>query len=228
MKALLAASLVAASIASSGCAPLDMSVFVEGASFLDSACTPDGTVNLIRGNLDLGPQLALGRAPSYYGHFGLRSDLQSITVQSGDDVLAGNAMNEFIATNVVLSYALNGGPTLFQNVREPIYFVVPPGSAGSNTQSFVQFDMLTPTAGQALAAAVAAGSGGQTLLITFQFEGNVRSSTNSLIPMHTPSVVFPVDVFNTPTTLPTCTAPAVPTIDGPCGNSQELYALGCT
>jgi hypothetical protein len=223
MKPLFAAlSLAFAAALSSGCAPLDLSVFVEGASFLDESCNSTGDTQLIRGSLDVGPHIALNSRPRYVGHFGLRSDLQPLETKSGDDVLAGTSRNEFVANSVILNYTLSTGAGV-PGATEPIYFVVEPGT----TDNFIQFNMLNADAAQAIGGGVAAGGEAQ-LLISFQFQGNVRSSTNALIPMHTQTVVFPIRVTNTPTTLPPCTAPAVPVINGPCGNSQEAYVVGCS
>jgi len=221
MKPLIAASLLAAAAATSGCAPLDMSVFVEGASFLDESCSSAGDVQLLRGGLDLGPSAAAGVRPVYFGHFGLRSDLESTSIKSGDDVLAGDARNEFVADSVRISYALESGPTVAEAV-EPIFFVVSPGA----TDGFVQFQMLSPAAGTLIANSVPNG-GSDTLKITFNFEGNVRGSTNALTKMSTPKVIFPVTLVNNTPVFPACTAPAVPTLSGPCGNSQESFAFTC-
>jgi hypothetical protein len=222
MKPLIAASLIAAAAtAATGCAPPDMSVFVEGASILDEACAPASDTELIRGSLDLGPAAAAGVAPIYIGHFGLRSDLEPIVLKSGDDVLAGDALNEFVANNVRISYRLLGGATVPEAV-EPIYFVVNPGS----TDGFIQFQMLSKDAAAIIAGAVPNG-GDDTVIITFNFEGNVRSSSNGLIPMSTPKVAFPVRLANRTPVVPTCTAPAVPALVGPCGNSQEAFSYKC-
>ncbi|HVE87532.1 MAG TPA: hypothetical protein VND93_31960 [Myxococcales bacterium] len=224
MKAPFAAALFAvAAAASSGCAPLDMSVFVEGARFLDNTCAVSGDTNLAAGSLDIGPPLAFGVLPSYFAHFQIRSELEPITTESGGDVLAGEARNEFVATDVLITYSLSTGAGVPQ-ATDPIYFVVPPGA----TDSSIQFNLLDPAASQVIANAVGAGTAA-SLLVTFRFQGNVRSSsTGTLIPMHTPEVRFPITVTNRPTTLPTCTSPAVPVINGPCGNSQESYSLGCS
>jgi hypothetical protein len=221
MKPLIAASMIAAAVAASGCAPPDMSVFVEGASFLNSACTKSGEINLIRGSLDLGPSAAAGTLPRYFGLFGLRSDLEPVTTKVGDDILAGDSRNEFIATSVNISYTLANGASVPQ-ASEPIYFVIPPGT----TNNTIQFQMLSPAAATVIGGAVTAGTA-TTLLITFQFEGNVRSSANGLLPMHTPQVIFPVDVYNQAPVLPTCTAPATASLVGPCGNSQESFSFEC-
>ncbi|HYV46144.1 MAG TPA: hypothetical protein VFA20_14840 [Myxococcaceae bacterium] len=222
MKPLIAASLIAvAATAASGCAPLDMSVFVEGASFLDESCSSAGDVQLLRGGLDLGPSAAAGVLPVYFGHFGLRSDLEPTTIKSGDDILAGETRNEFVADQVRISYALQSGPTVAEAL-EPIFFVVSPGS----TDGFIQFQMLSTAAGTMLANSVPNG-GDDTLKITFNFEGNVRGSTNALTKMKTPVVVFPVRVVNNTPVFPACTAPAVPTLAGPCGNSQESFSFTC-
>jgi hypothetical protein len=222
MKPLFAAlSIAFAAAASSGCAPLDMSVFVEGASFLDESCSSTGDVQLIRGSLDVGPHLAMNTLPRYVGHFGLRSDLQPLETASGDDVLAGSSRNEFVANAVILEYTLGSGAGV-ATATEPIYFVIEPAS----TDGFIQFNMLNEQAASSIAGSLAPNAEDQ-LLISFQFQGNVRSASNALIPMHTQEVVFPVRVRNTPTTLPACAAPTVPVIRGPCGNSQESYFITC-
>jgi len=222
MRTLFAALSIAAVAASTGCAPLDMSVFVEGASFLDESCATTGDVQLIRGTLDVGPHIALNTAPRYIGHFGLRSELQPLETASGDDVLAGSARNEFVADSVILNYTLGSGAGV-ASATERIFFVIPPAT----TDGFIQFNMLNTAAANAIAGSVPA-NGEDQLLISFQFQGNVRSAANALIPMHTPTVVFPVRVRNTPTTLPTCATGSTPVIRGPCGNSQESYVMGCS
>jgi hypothetical protein len=193
MKPLLAASLIAAAAtAATGCAPGDLSVFVEQASFLDQTCNVTGQTKLIRGSLDLGPSAAAVVPPRYYALFGLRSDLEPTFIQAGDDVLAGDSRNEFVATSINITYALASGAGV-PTATEPIYFVVPPGS----TDSSIEFQMLSGAAANVIAGAVPAG-GQDTLLVTFQFEGNVRSAANGLIPMHTQLVTFPVTVYNNP------------------------------
>lgn len=222
MKPLIAASMIAAAAASSsGCAPAEMSVFVEGAATLDNTCVPNTDVELIRGSLDLGAAAAAGVAPRYFGHFGLRSDLESTTIKSGEDTLAGDTRNEFVADHVRISYTLQGGATV-PEALEPIYFVVPPGS----TDSSIQFQMLSKDAAQVIAGAVPNGAD-DTLTITFNFEGNVRAGTNSPLKLSTTKVAFPVRLVNrTPPTL-TCAAPAVQTVVGPCGNAQESFTYAC-
>lgn len=221
MKPLIAVSMIAAAAVSSGCAPLDMSVFVEGASFLDESCTPNSDVELIRGSLDLGPSRVAMVPPVYFGHFGLRSDLEPTVIKTGDDVLAGESRNEFVAEQVRISYQLQGGATVPEAV-ERIYFVVEPGS----TDGFIQFQMLSKDAAQVIAGAVPAG-GDDTLLITFNFEGNVRASSNSFLKASTPKVTFPVRLSNNNPSTPTCAAPATPQLVGPCGNAQESFSFQC-
>src|SRR5262245_2315006 len=104
MRPLIAASLFAAAAASSsGCAPEDMSVFVEQASFMDEKCSPTGDTKLAAGSLDLGISSALGVPPRYAALFGVRSDLEPTVIQTGDDILAGSSRNEFVATEVELT-----------------------------------------------------------------------------------------------------------------------------
>jgi len=222
MKPLIAASMIAAAVAASGCAPLDGSVFVEGASVLDQSCSANSSVELIRGSLDLGPSNAAGVLPVYFGHFGLRSDLEPIVLQTGDDILASDSRNEFIADTVRISYKLNTAGTTVAEAQEPIYFVIKPATA----DGFIQFQMLTTAAATAISNAIGAG-GDDTLVITFNFEGNVRAGANSLLKMSTPKVFFPVRVVNRTPVLPTCTAPQAPTLVGPCGNAQESFSYDC-
>jgi hypothetical protein len=223
MRTLLAASLfAAAATAASGCAPMDLSVFVEEASFMDEKCAATGDTKLAAGSLDLGPSAVSGVLPRYIGLFGLRSDLEPNVIQTGDDILAGNSRNEFVATTVTLSYQLASGAGV-PTATEPIYFVVFPGT----NDGTILFNLLNADAARAIQGAVPVG-GSDTMLVTFQFSGNVRSASNAPIPMHTPQVAFPINLYRTNPTIPTCTPPGVPTIKGPCGNSQEAYTFGCT
>jgi hypothetical protein len=221
MKPLIAASLIAAAVAASGCAPQDLSVFVEGASLLDNTCAPAGDTQLIRGSLDLGPAAAANVLPVYFGHFGLRSDLEPIVIKSGDDTLSGQTTNQFVATSVKISYALESGATV-PEAQEPIFFVVDPGSS----TGFIQFQMLSKQAANVIAGAVTTG-GDDTLLINFQFLGNVRSGANSLVPMNTQPITFPVRLSNNIPAPPACPAGTSPVLAGPCGNAQENFGYAC-
>lgn len=223
MRTLFAASLfAAAATATSGCAPLDLSVFVEEANFMDEKCAASGDTKLAAGSLDLGPATAFGSLPRYIGLFRVRSDLEPNVIQTGDDILAGNSRNEFVATSVTLGYQLASGAGL-PDAIEPIYFVVLPGTDDGT----ILFNMLNTAAANTLLGSVPL-NGQDTMLVTFQFEGNVRSASNGLIHMHTPEVSFPINVYRSNTTIPVCTAPATPVIKGPCGNAQEAYTFGCS
>ncbi|HEY8212415.1 MAG TPA: hypothetical protein VIG99_33255 [Myxococcaceae bacterium] len=221
MRTLFAASLfAAAAIAASGCAPSDLSVFVEEAFLMDDECAKGDTI-LVKGSLDLGPSVTAGSLPRYIGLFRLRSDLEPIVTQVGDDILAGTSRNEFIATTVTLSYNLASGAGV-PAATEPIYFVIPPGA----TNSTILFNMLNTAAAQAIAGSVPVGSQ-DTLLVNFQFNGNVRSAGGGLLPLHTPQVSFPITLYQTVPSIPSCST-GVPVLVGPCGNSQEAYTIDCS
>jgi len=218
MKRLIVTLLIAAAVA--GCAPLDMSVFVEGARFLDESCEPSGETNLAAGLLDVGPFIAANQQLRYFGHFIMRSELQPLDTVSGGSVLAGTARNEFVATQVNLSYQTTGG-WAGGGANEPIYFVVPPAS----TDSSILFNMISPDPAVETGIKGAIGAGLQdTLVVTFFFEGNIRSSSNAILPMRTPPVSFPIRLFNR--AVPTCPVGS-PTIKGPCGNAQDDFIYEC-
>lgn len=212
------------------CAPAEMSVHIQGASFLDNNCgvTNQG-VNLIRGSLDIGPLIRLSRPIRYAGHFQLQSDLQSITTTVGDDVLASGARNDFIADTILSSYATQTAPgTPIVSSTSSIYFVVKPQTGGTPSTSFVQFNLITPDAAGPVSALVTAGGPEVVLLVSFQFEGRLRSAPETPpIRLRTNEVTFPISVRNvTPPTL-TCPAGQAEGIAGPCGNSQDAFAWTC-
>src|SRR5262245_2183458 len=110
MKTLITAlSIAAAATAASGCAPLDMSIFVEEAKLLDADC-PEQEIQLGRGVMDLGPYIAFNpanpRTPRYTASFRVRSALQPVTIESTDAILADESLNEFVASRIILTYAM--------------------------------------------------------------------------------------------------------------------------
>jgi hypothetical protein len=223
MRLLIAALLFAAAAASSGCAPNDLSVFVEEASFMDERCSATGDTKLASGSLDLGPAQTLNVLPRYFGLFRLRSELEPNVIQTGDDVLSGNSRNEFVATSVSLTYSLASGAGVPPTAVEPTYFVVLPGTDDGS----VLFNMINTAAATAIRGLVTVGNS-DTLLVNFRFEGSVRSGSNTPIKMHTPEVQFPIFLYHTSATFPPCMSPGVSVIKGPCGNAQETYSLGCS
>jgi hypothetical protein len=223
MKRSIAALAVLSALA--GCAPTDLSVLILNAHPVNDDCQiDDRAVYVPEGFLDLGPAATLGFQPGYIALFSARSELQPISEEVGGDVIASGTRNDFLVNTAVYSYAADPPMAgLPQNQRVPYYTVI---AAGAAQDQSVGGNLITNQAAGIVLANVSAGQVSE-LLVTFYYEGRIRSSPVGTI-TRTNQITYPIRVVNSGgARVPTCTAPEVPVITGPCGNSQDSYVVEC-
>jgi hypothetical protein len=195
------------------CAPSDTSVRLLGASPLDPTCkVQSGGVTITNGTLNL------ALTNRYYAQFGTESDLQVIVTQVGSDTLQGPGRNDFIGDRFVFSYTST--PTSpFPDETEPVYVIIPAGAGGSSSSqdNFLQTNLISTKAGEALYSKVVAGGTPMDLVVNFQVQGHLFSGES----INTNQVSFPITVYNLP---PPAQCPAGTTltaVPGPCGNTGQ-------
>ncbi len=170
-------------------------------------------VSRYAGNLDISSGVP------YLLQFKVKSELESITTQSDKDVISGTSRNDFVLTELALSYTTTPALTLAPE-RVPAYLVLP---AGSTADSWVNATLIGPKAAAKLADLVAPGDL-VTVKVTIQLVGTLASGS----PMKSNIAVFPIDVFSSG--FQGCSGPGnkpVPT--GACGSpgGQDGAPVDC-
>jgi hypothetical protein len=212
-----------------GCSLQASPVLLLGAVQLDANCVATSN-GLLGGQVDLAEQRiaqanninqqVLGQ---YVIGFNTESSMAgSTTSVSGSDVDTA-AAQDFIGRDAVIDYLLfnstTGGTTSMGIATQhvPVLAIIRSASTG-----LVTLPAFTPAALNAITAAGFALPA--EVIARIHIEGSLRSGT----PMSTNTVDFPIDIFDSGTTL-TCAAGQTPTAPdtAPCGNIQDGAAIIC-
>jgi hypothetical protein len=197
--------------AATGCASPEIPIrILNGHAWSSTDCALEELVTT-RGSFDV------ATPSSYFLGFDIENDLQQISTQVGDDIIADASRNNFITRQVVLTYTST--PALpFEEERYGKHYVVPPGSDGSN----VSVELLGPKAKELLRNNLAGGSSDSYEVTTsFWIEGDTAAG----LKVKTNTVNFPIRAYRSSVTCPA--GDFVPS--GPCGSpgGQDGAPLAC-
>ena len=193
----------------SACKADDLNIIVLSARAPGDSCTfSDDSLYVARGSLDMTPYYTVdpatnpGAVPQvsrrYYQVFSWESQLASVPISVGGQVIDPGGGNTFIADSAVYSYQYSDPSVTLASESENIHAVISAG--GLATANSVPADLLQPKAAAAIEGSTGINGAAQTLLVTLQYFGRLAAGGSK----HTNQVTFPLTIYRTSTTPLNC------------------------
>jgi hypothetical protein len=163
---------------------------------IDPACTGMlATVGLTSGNLDI--SAASRQQAQYVLQLQDTNEANPPTNQNSNMMpLQSNQSETIITKELIVSYTTT--PRIdIKKEAIPVAAIVPSGSASGGMAGFIETNVLTQNAAEALLNAVAAGNTAE-LVVSMQFHGTLVSGGD----IYSTVATYPIHVFNSGTTCP--------------------------
>jgi hypothetical protein len=213
----------------SACKADDLNIVVLSARAPGTNCDfTDDSKYVSRGSLDLTPYVE-GTSTlvtnQYYQVFSWQNNLTSVPITVNGQVVDPGTGNNFIADSVVYSYQYSDPSVTLANETQNIRAVI---SAGGNPKdNSVPAELIQPKAFAAINASTAINTSAQTLLVTFQYFGQLAAGGST---KYTNKVTFPLTIYRRSTTAVNCAGLTPPEVvnGGVCGVPGRDQDVGCT